>query len=143
MANIKTFVAHPGSTFTDQSVTVSAQQNNTQFNTENQILPGDNSECAGQATGNNVFLNPQKGTKANLFRVILALQKTGFFVDKSGRQATQKDVFDAFGAMLGEDFSKFQKNLSEAAKHNNDSEVSSKIFDELKDIFIAYEREKD
>lgn len=139
MTHINNYIAHQGSTYNDNSVTINAQQNNTQFNTENQILPGDNSECAGQATGNNVFLNPQKGTKANLFRVILALQKTGFFVDKSGRQATQKDVFDAFGAMLGEDFSKFQKNLSQASQHNNDSDVSTKVFDDLKAAFEAYE----
>lgn len=41
--------------------------------------------------------------------------------------------------MLSEDFSKFQKDLSEAAKHNDDSAVSSKIFDDPKAAFDAYE----
>lgn len=88
---------------------------------------------------NIIHLNSRTGCKIDLFRVIIALQKSGFFLDKTGSQATQKDVFNAFGTMLGEDFSKFQKNLSEASKHNNDSAVSSKIFDTLKEAFEAYE----
>lgn len=88
---------------------------------------------------NRIYLNTRSRSKIDLFRVIMALQKTGFFVDKTGAQATQKDVFNAFGSMLDENFSSFQKNISEAAKHNDCSEVSTAIFDELSAAFAEYE----
>lgn len=141
MARIDKFIANPGSVFNDNSVTINAQQNNTQFNSETQLCCQQEEQPDKQTPPAKISLNPRKGTRIDLFRVIIALQKSGFFLDKTGCKATQKDVFAAFGSMLGEDFSKFQKNLSEASKHNNDSPVSTEIFDILKAAFEAYEEQ--
>lgn len=35
-------------------------------------------------TTSSITLNPKKGMKVNLFRVVIALHKLGFFVDKAG-----------------------------------------------------------
>lgn len=142
MANIKTFVAHPGSNFTDNSITVNAQQNNIQAGENPDAQQPYTSTANPENTKSGIRLN-RSATKVDLYRVILALQKLGFFTDETGYAATQKAVFHAFGTMLGENFDGYQKNLSEAAKHNNDSNVSANIFDELKAAFITYEREKD
>lgn len=85
-----------------------------------------------------ITLNPKKGMKVNLFRVIIALHKLGFFVDKSGIAPDQEDVFNAFGDMLGKDYSKYYKDLSEASKKKN--EVT--IFQELEEAFREYEEDK-
>lgn len=87
---------------------------------------------------NMITLNPKKGMKVNLFRVIIALHKLGFFVDKSGIAPDQEDVFNAFGDMLGKDYSKYYKDLSEASKKKN--EVT--IFQELEKAFAEYEEDK-
>lgn len=135
MANIKNFIAQNGSSFVDNSVTVNAVQSNTQNNTE--ISP--ESRC-NQSRGErmNVTLNPAKGFKTNLYRTIIALHELGFFVDKTGCQANQKDVFDAFGDALGLDVSQYHKNLSEASKKKR--EVT--IFQELEKAFTEYEEGK-
>ena len=85
-----------------------------------------------------IYLNSAKGSKINLYRVNLSMHKLGFFVDKTGRQAKQKDVFNAFGEMLGMDFSKYYKDISEASKKKN--EVT--IFEELEEAFREYEEGK-
>ena len=90
-------------------------------------------------TTSSITLNPKKGMKVNLFRVIIALHKLGFFVDKTGIAPDQEDVFKAFGDMLGKDYSKYYKDLSEASKKKN--EVT--IFQELEKAFREYEDEKE
>lgn len=90
-------------------------------------------------TTSSITLNPKKGMKVNLFRVVIALHKLGFFVDKAGIAPDQEDVFKAFGDMLGKDYSKYYKDLSEASKKKN--EIT--IFQELEKAFAEYEEEKD
>ena len=85
-----------------------------------------------------ITLNPKKGMKVNLFRVVIALHKLGFFVDKTGSAPAQEDIFQAFGDMLGKDYSKYYKDLSEASKKKN--EVT--IFQELERAFSEYEEQK-
>ena len=82
-------------------------------------------------TTSSITLNPKKGMKVNLFRVVIALHKLGFFVDKAGITPDYEDVFKAFGDMLGKDYSKYYKDLSEASKKKN--EVT--IFQELEQAF--------
>ena len=135
MANIKNFIAQNGSSFIDNSVTVNAVQSNTQNNNE---VVAENTDSRNVVERKYVTLNSAKGFKTNLYRTIIALHELGFFVDKSGRQANQKDVFDAFGEALGMDFSKFHKNLSEASKKK--SEVT--IFQEMETAFADYEAQK-
>lgn len=142
MAHINTFNNQPGATFTDNSITVNAQQNIIQSGEKPDAQKPDTTTTNPENTQGGIRLN-RSATKVDLYRVILALQKLGFFTDETGYAATQKAVFHAFGTMLGENFDGYQKNLSEAAKHNNDSNVSANIFDELKAAFITYEREKD
>lgn len=89
-------------------------------------------------TSSSITLNPKKGMKVNLFRVVIALHKLGFFVDKAGSAPDQEDVFQAFGDMLGKDYSKYYKDLSEASKKKN--EVT--IFQELEQAFAEYEEDK-
>lgn len=92
----------------------------------------------GEAGQSIITLNPKKGMKVNLFRVIIAMHKLGFFVDETGNIPDQEDVFKAFGDMLQKDYSKYCKDLSEASKKKN--EVT--IFQELEQAFREYEEEK-
>lgn len=128
-------------TYNEKPVTVISQantQNNTQVNVQPQAAQT-SPQTNESSVSLGIRLNNRSGNKINLFRVILALQKLGFFTDETGYAATQKAVFHAFGTMLGENFDGYQKNLSEAAKHNNDSNVSTAIFDELSAAFAEYE----
>ena len=106
------------------------QQNMQSGKTENNDQPA--------KTSSSNTLNPKKGMKVNLFRVVIALHKLGFFVDKTGSAPDQEDVFQAFGDMLGKDYSKYYKDLSEASKKKN--EVT--IFQELEQAFAEYEEDK-
>lgn len=135
MASIKNFIAQNGSSFIDNSVTVNAVQSNTQNN--NEVVP-ENTSSRNIGGRNDVTLNSSKGFKTNLYRIIIALHELGFFVDKAGCHANQKDVFDAFGEALGMDFSKFHKNLSEASKKKNEI----RIFQQLERAFLEYEEQK-
>lgn len=92
----------------------------------------------GEASQSIITLNPKKGMKVNLFRVIIAMHKLGFFVDKTGNVPDQEDVFKAIGDMLGKDYSKYYKDLSEASKKKG--EVT--IFHELEQAFTEYEEDK-
>lgn len=138
MAHITTFNNQSGATFNDNSLTINSQQNNIGANTEHQILHENHKESA-ETHSSTICLNAKRGYKVNLFRTIIALHKLGFFINKDGQIATQKDVFNEFGKMLGRDFSKYSNDLSEAAKHNNDSEVPTTIFDDLSAAFAEYE----
>ena len=106
------------------------QQNMQSRKTENNGQPA--------KTSSSITLNPKKGMKVNLFRVVIALHKLGFFVDKTGSAPDQEDVFQAFGEMLGKDYSKYYKDLSEASKKKN--EIT--IFQELEQAFAEYEEQK-
>lgn len=102
------------------------------------IINKDQQSSKGEVNQNMITLNPKKGMKVNLFRVVIALHKLGFFVDKTGSAPDQEDVFQAFGDMLGKDYSKYYKDLSEASKKKN--EVT--IFQELEQAFAEYEEDK-
>lgn len=80
----------------------------------------------------------KRGQKIDVCRVIIALLENGFFTDNSGANPTQKEVFEAFGKMLGADFSDFQKNLSQSRLCNNDSDAPTCIFDQLKATIEEY-----
>jgi len=139
MVNIKTFVAHPGSNFTDSSITVNAQQNNTIVDAQSHI-PTDtqtkDNNGESQVKTRPIYFAGKKGQKINLYRVILALHECGFFSDGNGGKPRQEDVFAAFGSMLHEDFSDFQKNISAASNINYDTTVIKDLFNLLR---ISYE----
>ena len=70
------------------------------------IINKDLQSSKGEVNQNMITLNSKKGMKVNLFRVVIALHKLGFFVDKTGNVPDQEDVFKAIGDMLGKDYSK-------------------------------------
>ncbi len=102
------------------------------------IINKDLQSSKGEVNQNMITLNSKKGMKVNLFRVVIALHKLGFFVDKTGNVPDQEDVFKAIGDMLGKDYSKYYKDLSEASKKKG--EVT--IFQELEQAFTEYEEDK-
>lgn len=126
-------------TYNDNPVNVIAQTNaqtNTsyhyQYSARSKQPEHNSDECQP------IYLNAQRGNKADLFRVILGLYETGFFQDSDGGKPAKKDVFAAFGQMLHEDFSEFEKNLSAMKNVNNDSPANSSIFDKLKSAVETY-----
>lgn len=141
MAHINTFNNQPGATFTDNSITVNAQQNNTQVCSQTTIVP-DAEDKQPTKSGTNksrpIYYSGKRGQKIDLFRVILALHECGFFSDGNGGKPRQEDVFNAFGTMLHEDFSGYQKNLHESKQINNDSTVIEALFKELKNAVNKY-----
>ena len=93
-------------------------------------------ETYNQAFGSEVKpirLNPDID-KINFIRVINAMCEYGFFVTPAGTKAYKKDVFAALGTLLNENFSNYQKNLSESKGVNNDSPATTKIFEDLGEI---------
>lgn len=132
MAHIGIFKNEDGGLFVDNSVTVNALQTNTQNITENQSV------SSRKAKPIIIRFAGKRGQKIDLYRVIIALYECGFFTDASGAKPSQKQVFEAFGQMLGADFSDFQKNLSESKNFNNDSDAPTRIFDNLKDAIKQY-----
>ena len=75
--------------------------------------------------------------KVDLYRVILALYRLGFFESANGEDLDQETVFEAFGRMLGEDFSGYSNNLS---RGSDTPEVD--IFRRLEEAFYEYEEGK-
>lgn len=141
MAHINTFNNQPGATFTDNSITVNAQQNNTQVCSQTTIAT-DTEDKQPTKSGTNkskpIYFAGKRGQKIDLFRVIIALHECGFFSDGNGGKPRQEDVFNAFGTMLHEDFSGFQKNLHESKQMNNDSGVVESLFRDLQNAVEAY-----
>lgn len=145
MAHINTFNNQPGATFTDNSITVNAQQNNTQVCSQTTIASEaeDKQETkSGTNKSRPIYFSGKRGQKIDLFRVILALHECGFFSDGNGGKPRQEDVFNAFGTMLHEDFSKYHRNLHEAGMLKNDSIAGISIFDQLKESVEEYYNSK-
>ena len=81
----------------------------------------------------------KKVAKVDLFRVIMALYKLGAFESVDGKTLGPEKVFEAFGNMLGEDFSKYANNLSQGSENKGDVN----IFARLSNAFDEYESEKE
>lgn len=115
-------------------------QNNSQTNYEaaapSATAQPDNCNIAPSHTTTQIRLNPKKGMRINLFRIIVAMHEYGFFLNTKGGIADQQEVFSAFAEMLGEEFKRYNNNLSGSKNHNNDSDAPSKIFDDLKRLFL-------
>lgn len=90
MTKITNFVAYDGSTYNDNSLTINAQQNNTQFNLDSEVAKGTDGK---EEKGRKIRFVAAKGQKVNLCRVIMALQQSGYFKNANGGEATQDDVF--------------------------------------------------
>ena len=126
-------------TYNDNPVNVIAQTNaqtNTSYHYQHSASPKQPEHNSDECQP--IYLNAQRGNKADLFRVILGLYETGFFKDSTGRKSAKKDVFAAFGQMLHEDFDNFEKHLAAMKNVNNDSPANSAIFDKLKSAVETY-----
>ena len=79
-----------------------------------------------------IYLNPAKGTKLNIERIIDCTWALGFYKDARGEQATQKKVFEAFSRLLNSDLSNFAGALSEGrSRANNDCSNELAIFEAM------------
>lgn len=79
----------------------------------------------------NVYLNPKKGKRVDLIRVIEVLYELDFFMDKNGiDKCLKKDVYAAFGKVLNADFENYDKDLG------NGNRAADK---RQKNIFISME----
>lgn len=115
----------------DYSQTVNLQQNNVS------VAPdADSKNPAGGGTSR--IRRSNKLSKVDLYRIIIAMKRLGCFVDESGNAPDDKKVFEAFGNMLGEDFSKYSNDLSQSVHKKNEAD----IFKRLEDAFKDYENEK-
>lgn len=87
-----------------------------------------------------VRLNAGAGRKLDFLRVLVALHEAGYFTDEVGGQIDRKDIFAAFGEVLGLDLDRANANLSEGLNHYN-QEMRAEIFDVLKKAYVEYENE--
>lgn len=87
-----------------------------------------------------VRLNAGAGRKLDFLRVLVALHEAGYFTDEVGGLIDRKDVFAAFGEVLGLDLDRANANLSEGLNHYN-QEMRAEIFDVLKKAYVEYENE--
>ena len=81
-----------------------------------------------------------RGNRANLLRVIMALLKSDFFKRNDNKELDDQDVFNSFGAMLGEDFSDYSDDLKNDNDHNLDGVT---IFRHLEEVYSAYITDKE
>lgn len=138
MANIGTFNNQDGAIFQDNSVTIQQnQQNNVQTQQTAVAGQGENDSTSSEVLIHRT--NDDEHSKVDLYRVIMALYQAGFFTTGSGARPTIKKVFQAFGQMLGEDFSKYANDL--AAGNNAKNDII--VFQRLETAYQKYREEKD
>ena len=83
-------------------------------------------------------LSKKAGLKSNLIRVIGALYVADYFVDAKGGRPTQKDVFNAFSKMLGEDLSRYDKPLGKVRDGKNGEQLIDALFSELANAVVTF-----
>lgn len=76
-------------------------------------------------------------SKIDLFRLAIALHEYGAFKSVDGDDLPQYKVVEAFGRMLGEDFSDYTNNVAGATSTDN-----PEIFEKLQKAFKRYEDRK-
>ena len=76
--------------------------------------------------------------KLDFLRVLVAMHESGYFTDRAGSPVDLQDVLAAFADILGDNFDRASSNLSDGLNHYN-QEIRSKVFDNLKETYIAYE----
>ena len=123
---------------TGSLITVSPQGTVVEQTVVQQPVEGSSEGAASVPITSTIRFSGKRGMKIDLYRVILALLENGFFTDQNGAKPTQKEVFDAFGQMLGSDFSGFHKDLSQSKLCNNGSDAPTRIFDLLKATIEGY-----
>lgn len=129
-------ISENGSAIVDTSTTNIIQQNR-----QNNMQPGQTTDQTNNKdTRKSIRLvidNTHR--KVDFYRVIMALHQEGFFKSANGGDAAIKDVFHAFGTMLGEDFDEYAKNMFAGSL----KKTEIKIFARLEQAFLTYEQEKE
>ena len=87
-----------------------------------------------------VRLNAGAGRKLDFLRVLVALHEAGYFTDEVGGQIDRKDVFAAFGEVLGLDLDRANANLSEGLNHWS-PDKRAEVFSMLEKAYREYEKE--
>ena len=131
MANIVNFKNEAGAVYKDESVTFNVQQNYAKQNETSIAVKDEKPFVSGIRLA-------ESFAKVDLQRVIIALIKLGAFKKENGTEVKQKEVFEAFGNLLGTDLSKYSRAFSDVSY--NKSEEG--IFVKLENAFRAYEAQK-
>ena len=128
MAKINVFNALPGSQFNDNSI-----NNTLVINPDMEDQPLEN-QPTEQSTPS-LEINEKERVIRDFVRVINALAeaKPKFFI-KNGKKASKKDIFKAFGSIVGMTPQDFYNHMNSAKGNNNDTETHTAIFDELRAV---------
>lgn len=132
MAKIGTFNALPGSQFNDNSI------NNTIVIPTDIDDPSTGNQPAEQPT-HRLTINEDERAIIDFVRVINALAEAEpkFFL-KNGKKASKKDIFIAFGSIVGLKEGDFYNHMNSAKNNNNDTGTHTAIFDELRAVSKKY-----
>ena len=132
MAKIGTFNALAGSQFKDCSI-----NNTIVINSDMEEQPVE--DQTPNQTVPSLKINEKERVIRDFVRVINALAeaKPKFFL-KNGKKASKKDIFDAFGSIVGMTEQDFYNHMNSAKGNNNDTETHTAIFDELRAISLEY-----
>lgn len=128
MAKINVFNALPGSQFNDNSI-----NNTLVINPDMEDQPLENQTIEQSAPS--LEINEKERAIRDFVRVINALAeaKPKFFI-KNGKKASKKDIFKAFGSIVGMTPQDFYNHMNSAKGNNNDTETHTAIFDELRAV---------
>ena len=80
-----------------------------------------------------LYLNPEKGRKMNMIRIILVLWDMGYLVDEHGHKAKKKDVYEAFGSLLNTDFAHFNSDISASLADGSSMDKHIRVFEEMQE----------
>lgn len=132
MAKIGTFNALAGSQFKDCSI-----NNTIVINSDMEEQPVE--DQTPNQTVPSLKINEKERAIRDFVRVINALAEAEpkFFL-KNGKKASKKEVFEAFGSIVGITEQDFYNHMNSAKKNNNDTETHTAIFDELRAISEDY-----
>ena len=128
MAKINVYNALPGSQFNDNSI-----NNTVVINPDMEDQPLEN-QPTEQSTPS-LEINEKERVIRDFVRVINALAEAEpkFFI-KNGKNASKKDIFKAFGSIVGMTPQDFYNHMNSAKGNNNDTETHTAIFDELRAV---------
>ena len=132
MAKIGTFNALAGSQFKDCSI-----NNTIVLNTDMEDQPVE--DQTPNQTVPSLKINEKERAIRDFVRVINALAEAEpkFFL-KNGKKASKKEVFEAFGSIVGMTEQDFYNHMNSAKGNNNDTETHTAIFDELRAVSLEY-----
>ena len=128
MVKVGTINAFPGSQLNDYST-----NNTVVINPDMEDQPVEDQNPS--QTDLTLKINEKERVIRDFVRVINALAeaKPKFFL-KNGKKASKKDIFDAFGSIVGMTEQDFYNHMNSAKGNNNDTETHTAIFDELRAV---------